>query len=219
MEKKNIQKKEYLYDSICSVSLSNIDTSCLTPGFSHVDFSSVIYRPGKRCRVSPFVFRGRKLCDDAHEWLQTVLHLSFSSLSLGLSLFPLLIRWLCKHDFNLFPFQILPMHFSQSLWKNTGSNLCINYQQPLKRCRGRENYLNCAISLLKVDEGVVFKLFNPFQFAKLTERLLEMFFRYCACQVSYKKDFDLNDTRKISFSIIRPFLIQGSEEPVVRRLS
>lgn len=167
--------------------------------------------PGKCCHVSPCVFRGRKLCDNAHERLQTVLHLSFSSLSLGLSLFPLLIRWLCKDDFNLFPFQILPMHFRESLWKNTGHNLRINYQQPLKRRRGRDGYLNSAISLLKVDEGVVFKLFDPFQFAKLTEGLLEMLFRYCACQVSYKKDFDLNDTSNISFSIIRPFLIQGSE--------
>lgn len=147
-------------------------------------------------------------------WLQTVLHLSFSSLSLGLPLFPLLIGWLCKDDFNLFSFQILPIHFSKSLRKNTGSNLCVNDQQALNRCRGRDGYLNCAISLLEVDEGVVFKLFNPFQFAKLTERLLEMFFCYCACQVSYKKDFDLKDASKIS--IIRPFLTLW-EVTVVRR--
>lgn len=82
------------------------------------------------------------------------------------------------------------------------------YQKPQKLCRGRDNYLNSTISLLEVDEGVVFKLFNPFQFAKLTERLLEMLFRYCARQVSYKKDFDLWKVEQYTLKSARECLVK-----------
>lgn len=52
-------------------------------------------------------------------------------------------------------------------------------------------YLDCAVSLLKVDEGVVFQLLHPLQLAKITEGLFKYFLRYSTRKVPDKQHFHL----------------------------